>query len=60
MENAVENGSQIRPDISVSWGTAVLEEGTDYTVDYGQNILAGEGSVTITAVEADAIPENRR
>ena len=35
----------------MSWGTAVLEEGTDYTVDYGQNILAGEGSVTITAVE---------
>ena len=51
VENTVETGNQIRPDISVSWGTAVLKEGTDYTVDYGQNILAGEGSVTITAVE---------
>ena len=51
LENAMDTGSQIRPDISLSWGTAVMEEGTAYTVDYGLNRLSGEGSVTITAVE---------
>lgn len=51
VEDTVETGSQIRPDITVTWGTASLKEGTDYTVTYGENREAGEGNVTIKAVE---------
>ena len=50
VKDVVETGAQIRPEISVRWGTAPLEENTDYTVAYGEN-RTGKGTVTITAVE---------
>ncbi len=43
-------GKEIRPDITVSLAGKILKEGTDYTVSYGTNINAGEGSVTITGL----------
>lgn len=48
VEDAVETGEQICPEIRVTWGTASLTEGTDYTVAYGEN-KKGKGTVTITA-----------
>ncbi len=50
VKDVVETGAQIRPEISVRWGTAPLEENTDYTVAYGEN-KTGKGTVTITAAE---------
>lgn len=49
-DTVVETGSQICPEISVKWGTAVLEEGVDYEVSYGEN-LSKKGTVTIKAKE---------
>lgn len=49
-DTVVETGAQICPGITVKWGTAVLKEGTDYEVSYGENV-SGKGTVTVTAKE---------
>ncbi len=43
-------GEQIRPEVMVNHGGSKLIEGTDYTLEYGENVHAGidAGSVTIT------------
>ena len=40
-------GSEIRPEITVSYKGAALAEGTDYTVTYGNNVNIGTATVTI-------------
>ena len=40
-------GKQIRPDIVVEYEGKPLVEGTDYYLDYGENINVGTGTVTI-------------
>ncbi|MGO5533541.1 hypothetical protein ACTQWX_17530, partial [Blautia sp. HCP3S3_H11] len=51
LKDETVTGEQIKPEIKVIVGNKVLAEGTDYTVSYGENTEAGEGTVTITAVE---------
>ena len=46
-----ETGSQIKPEIKVSYHGADLTEGKDYEVSYGENTEPGTGTVTITAVD---------
>lgn len=43
-------GEQICPKVEVSYSDEQLTEGEDYTVTYGENVLAGEhaGEITIT------------
>ncbi|MDE5756402.1 MAG: InlB B-repeat-containing protein [Clostridia bacterium] len=41
-------GAEIRPEISVKYINRVLEFGTDYDVEYSDNIEIGNGRVTIT------------
>ncbi|MDO5406939.1 MAG: InlB B-repeat-containing protein [Eubacteriales bacterium] len=41
-------GEQIRPQLSVSYNSEVLNPGTDYTVEYGANINAGSDAGTVT------------
>lgn len=43
-------GSQLKPDVTVTYNGTTLTKNTDYTVSYGQNINAGTdaGTVTIT------------
>ena len=41
-------GSALKPSVTVSNGTEVLEEGVDYTVAYSNNVNPGEATVTIT------------
>ena len=51
----VYNGEAHKPavdDITVTLGESQLEYETHYTVSYGENINAGEGTVIITAVES--------
>ena len=43
-------GSEIRPGVTVSDGTAVLALNTDYTVGYTSNTNAGTATVTITGM----------
>ena len=47
--------SQIKPVVTVTVGDVVLKEGTDYEVSYGENIYAGQGSVTITALDGGSL-----
>ncbi|MBQ9986686.1 MAG: InlB B-repeat-containing protein, partial [Oscillospiraceae bacterium] len=42
-------GSQIKPVVAVTGDGKTLALGTDYTVDYGENINAGTGTVTVKA-----------
>ena len=50
----VYTGSQITPPIEVKDGKRYLEEGTDYTVSYGENILPTDGTnkatITVTGM----------
>lgn len=43
------NGRQITPAVTVKVGGKILTEGTDYVVIYGDNINAGDGTITIRA-----------
>ena len=47
----IYTGNQITPDVTVTIDGKTLTKGTDYTIEYGKNITAGEnaGSVTIKA-----------
>ena len=47
----IYTGNQITPDVTVTIGNKTLTKGTDYTIEYGDNVAAGEnaGSVTIKA-----------
>ena len=47
----IYTGNQITPDVTVTIGNKTLTKGTDYTIEYGDNVVAGEnaGSVTIKA-----------
>ena len=47
----IYNGNQITPDVTVTIDNKTLTADTDYTIEYGENITAGEnaGSVTIKA-----------
>ncbi|MCD8039376.1 MAG: InlB B-repeat-containing protein [Lachnospiraceae bacterium] len=46
------SGSGITPEVTVSYGGAVLIEGKDYTLSYGANVTAGKnkGTVTVSGV----------
>ena len=41
-------GSQIKPEIKVSYNGIMLKENTDYTVSYGSNTSFGQGTITLT------------
>lgn len=51
-EDWTYTGDQIRPSVTVMNGAALLAEGIDYTLSYGENCNAGTdaGSVTVTSV----------
>ena len=47
-------GKQITPNVSVGYGSGLtFTINTDYTVEYGTNINAGEGKVTIKAISGN-------
>lgn len=43
-------GSQIKPSITVKYGSTVLKNGSDYKVTYGTNKSTGKGTVTVTGI----------
>lgn len=47
-ETFTYDGTAKQPKVTVKDGTAVLVEGTDYTVAYANNLNAGEAMVTVT------------
>lgn len=52
VDEAVYTGSQVTPQIKVSYGGTLLREGKDYTLSYGTNVASGKskGSVVISGV----------
>lgn len=58
VKDVVETGEQICPAVTVTWGTASLEAGRDYTVAYGEN-KSGKGTVTVTAAEGSRYTGSR-
>ena len=48
--NQTYNGSALTPKPTVKFGSAVLKEGTDYTLSWSNNAKVGTGSVTITGL----------
>lgn len=45
--NQIYTGSEITPNISVQYGGTALNEGTDYTVSYQNNVSIGTASVNV-------------
>lgn len=50
VKNAVYSGGKLKPQVTVMYNGTVLENGVDYTVKYTNNINAGNGTVTVTAI----------
>ena len=48
--NVTYNGSEQKPAIVVKNGNTTLAKGTDYTVDYSNNINAGTATITVTGL----------
>ncbi len=51
IEEMEATGEQIRPEITVTYKGTALTEGTDYTLEYGENKEVGKGSITIKPAE---------
>lgn len=45
--NYIYDGKEKKPDVTVKYGYATLQQGTDYTVEYSNNVKAGTATVTI-------------
>ena len=43
----IYDGKEKKPDVTVKYGYATLQQGTDYTVEYSNNVKAGTATVTI-------------
>lgn len=52
VDESVYSGSQVTPQIKVSYGGTLLREGKDYTLSYGANVTSGKnkGSVVISGI----------
>ena len=47
----VYDGTEIMPDVTVSYGSQILQEGEDYRSDYVNNINPGTATICISAIE---------
>lgn len=43
-------GQAIRPEVLITYGSTQLTQGVDFSLEYGENKNAGEGTVTITGI----------
>lgn len=43
-------GESIRPEIQITYEGTTLAQGTDYTLEYGENIKAGPGTVKVAGI----------
>lgn len=49
INKVIYNSEAHKPEVKIDYKGALIK-GTDYTVEYGENIKAGEGTVTITGI----------
>lgn len=50
LSNETYNGSAFTPTLSIRYGDRILVQGTDYQVEYVDNIHAGDATVKITGI----------
>ena len=58
--NYIYDGKEKKPDVTVKYGYATLQQGTDYTVEYSNNVKAGTAIVTIkgTGIYSGTVSKN--
>ena len=58
--NYIYDGKEKKPDVTVKYGYATLQQGTDYTVEYSNNVKAGTATVTIkgTGIYSGTVSKN--
>ena len=58
--NYIYDGKEKKPDVTVKYGYATLQQGTDYTVEYSNNVKAGKATVTIkgTGIYSGTVSKN--
>lgn len=56
----IYDGKEKKPDVTVKYGYATLQQGTDYTVEYSNNVKAGTATVTIkgTGIYSGTVSKN--
>ena len=58
--NYIYDGKEKKPDVTVKYGYATLQQGTDYTVEYSNNVKTGTATVTIkgTGIYSGTVSKN--
>lgn len=58
--NYIYDGKEKKPDVTVKYGYATLQQDTDYTVEYSNNVKAGTATVTIkgTGIYSGTVSKN--
>lgn len=58
--NYIYDGKEKKPDVTVKYGYATLQQGTDYMVEYSNNVKAGTATVTIkgTGIYSGTVSKN--
>ena len=58
--NYIYDGKEKKPDVTVKYGYATLQQGIDYTVEYSNNVKAGTATVTIkgTGIYSGTVSKN--
>ena len=58
--NYIYDGKEKKPDVTVKYGYATLQQGTDYTVEHSNNVKAGTATVTIkgTGIYSGTVSKN--
>lgn len=49
-EKFVSSSRKLKPSVKVTYNNKTLKEGKDYSLDYGENILSGKGSINIVGI----------
>jgi hypothetical protein len=49
-EKRTYTGNQIKPGVTVKYGSTTFAKNTDYTVTYGENTEYGKATITITGI----------
>lgn len=49
-EKFISYSTNLKPSVTATYNGKTLEEGKDYSLDYGENTLSGKGTITIVGV----------
>ena len=49
-KNSISYSENLKPSITATYDNKVLEEGKDYSLDYGENTSSGKGTINIVGI----------